>query len=231
MIDRLIDLGRTCSIWRFPGEGSYRSCSCRPAPQPQHYRILPRLSEARDLTCILTDTLFVSYRAEPQRGSAQSSTSQFAKSLLPCKTTQFPGIRICGGGTLCSLPRCPQIILFYGLGVRKSAALEVWHCRKGLWGAGSPQGRGDCIVMQVRSVCVCARMFICACAHLYVRVHVCVYARLCVCVCVHVYMTACMFICASDEVVCKGQVWGCLCGCPPLGGGTWKLSRWDIRPQ
>ena len=27
--------GHTCSIWKFPGQGSNRSCSCQPTPQPQ----------------------------------------------------------------------------------------------------------------------------------------------------------------------------------------------------
>ena len=31
--------GRTRSIWRFPGQGSNRSCSHRPTPQPQQHGI------------------------------------------------------------------------------------------------------------------------------------------------------------------------------------------------
>ena len=31
--------GRTCSIWRFPGQGLNRSYSCQPIPQPQQHRI------------------------------------------------------------------------------------------------------------------------------------------------------------------------------------------------
>ena len=29
----------TCSIWRFPGQRSNQSCSCRPTPQPQQHQI------------------------------------------------------------------------------------------------------------------------------------------------------------------------------------------------
>ena len=47
--------GSTCSIWRFPGEGSNRSCSCQPTPQPQQHGILNPRSEARDGTCNLMD--------------------------------------------------------------------------------------------------------------------------------------------------------------------------------
>ena len=32
-------LGRSCSIWRFPGEGSNRNCSRRPMPEPQQHGI------------------------------------------------------------------------------------------------------------------------------------------------------------------------------------------------
>ena len=31
--------GRTCGMWRFPGQGSNRSCSCRPEPEPQQHSI------------------------------------------------------------------------------------------------------------------------------------------------------------------------------------------------
>ena len=31
--------GCTCDIWKFPGQGSNWSCSCRPAPQPQQHWI------------------------------------------------------------------------------------------------------------------------------------------------------------------------------------------------
>ena len=42
--------GCTQGMWRFPGQGSNRSYSCRPTPQPQQCRILNPLSEARDGT-------------------------------------------------------------------------------------------------------------------------------------------------------------------------------------
>ena len=31
--------GHTCSIWKFLGQGSNQSCSCRPTPEPQQSRI------------------------------------------------------------------------------------------------------------------------------------------------------------------------------------------------
>ena len=31
--------GRSFSIWKFPGQGVNRSCSCRPTPQPQQHGI------------------------------------------------------------------------------------------------------------------------------------------------------------------------------------------------
>ena len=45
--------GRTLGIWRFPGQGSNQSYSCRPTPQPQPCRILNPLSEARDRPRVL----------------------------------------------------------------------------------------------------------------------------------------------------------------------------------
>ena len=35
-----ISLGHSCGIWRFPGQGSNRSYSCWPVPQPQQHEIL-----------------------------------------------------------------------------------------------------------------------------------------------------------------------------------------------
>jgi len=57
--------GLTPVIWRFPGKGSNRSCSCWPTPQPsqvcnlhhssrQRWTLNP-LNKARDQTCILMD--------------------------------------------------------------------------------------------------------------------------------------------------------------------------------
>ena len=35
----LLSQGHTHSIWRFPGQGLNRSCSCRPTPQPQQHGV------------------------------------------------------------------------------------------------------------------------------------------------------------------------------------------------
>ena len=43
-------------IWKFPGQGSYLSCTCQPTPQPQQCQIINLLSKARDQTWILMDT-------------------------------------------------------------------------------------------------------------------------------------------------------------------------------
>ena len=65
--------GQTCSIWRFPDQGSDWNCSLQPMSQPQQGQIqvtsatyttahgntkplIHRASEASDRTCILTDT-------------------------------------------------------------------------------------------------------------------------------------------------------------------------------
>ena len=42
-------LGRTCSIWTFPGWRLNRSCSCWPAPQPQQCWILNLLRQGSRL--------------------------------------------------------------------------------------------------------------------------------------------------------------------------------------
>ena len=67
-------LGLTCSIWKFPGQGSNGSCSCWPIATPDpsclfdlhhsswQHLILNPLSEARDWTHILMDTSRVRYR-------------------------------------------------------------------------------------------------------------------------------------------------------------------------
>ena len=48
-------MGRTHSMWKFPGEGSNRSCSCQPQPQQCHIRAMSATytmaySSARSLT-------------------------------------------------------------------------------------------------------------------------------------------------------------------------------------
>ena len=64
--------GHICSVWKFPGKGSNRSCSCQPMPQPQQCQIWAmsvtyiaahgntgssnRLSKVKDCTCFLVDT-------------------------------------------------------------------------------------------------------------------------------------------------------------------------------
>ena len=71
--------GHTHVMWRFMGQGSNRSSSCQPTPQPQQCgiratsvtdatvhgagqrRILSPLIRARDWTCILMDTSQVCY--------------------------------------------------------------------------------------------------------------------------------------------------------------------------
>ena len=69
--------GCTCSTWKFPGQGSNQSCSCRTtnttatATQDLSHiyasQILNPLSEARDQTPVLTDTLLVFLEpADPQ---------------------------------------------------------------------------------------------------------------------------------------------------------------------
>ena len=67
---------RTCSIWKFPGQGLNRSCSCWPTPQPEECRIpatsapyttapatqiFKLLSVAKNQTQVLMDTSQVCY--------------------------------------------------------------------------------------------------------------------------------------------------------------------------
>jgi len=69
--------GHTCSIWRFPGQRSNRSCSCWPTPQLQQCwigassaayttahgnAIINPLSKARGRTQVLMDASLVCYR-------------------------------------------------------------------------------------------------------------------------------------------------------------------------
>ena len=61
----------TRGTWRFPGQGSNRSCSYWPTPQPQPQprQILHPLSEARDQTPILMDTKSDSFLLSHNRNS------------------------------------------------------------------------------------------------------------------------------------------------------------------
>ena len=51
--------GRTRGTGRFPGEGSHRSYSCWPQPQPRHCRVPHPLNKARDRTVTLVDPSWV----------------------------------------------------------------------------------------------------------------------------------------------------------------------------
>ena len=58
--------GHTRDIWKFPGQGSNRSCSCQPTPQPQQRRI--RGTSANDITT---------------RGNARSLNTERGQGLNP----------------------------------------------------------------------------------------------------------------------------------------------------
>ena len=53
--------GHTCSIWRFPCQGSNQSCICKLHHSSQQCRILNPLSEDRDRTCILMGAIQICF--------------------------------------------------------------------------------------------------------------------------------------------------------------------------
>ena len=71
-------------IWRFPGWGLNRSCSCWPTPQPQQRHILNPLSEARDWTCVLENPSRICY-CWATTGTSENST------VFQSKKGEFPG--------------------------------------------------------------------------------------------------------------------------------------------
>ena len=68
----LLFQGCSCGIWKFPNQGSNWSCNARskphlqPMPQMWQRWILNLLSEDKDQTCILMDTMLGFYPVEPQ---------------------------------------------------------------------------------------------------------------------------------------------------------------------
>ena len=99
--------GRTCRIWRFPGQGSNQSCCCQPTPQPQQHRILNPLSKARDRTC----KLVVPHRIRfcwATKGTPMYTCLQSLRHM-PVSGTHD---RDLPGGSSCLFPRCgrPQCL-------------------------------------------------------------------------------------------------------------------------
>ena len=79
--------GCTCGIWKFPGQGSDRSHICDPRCSSWQCWILNPLSEVRDRTCILMETVLGSEPTEPQwelLSSPFNSVPPLPQDKIPC---------------------------------------------------------------------------------------------------------------------------------------------------